>query len=292
MKRKKAHIESIEPSFGSSFALRKFEGKATDTSPFWHFHDEIEIVFVKDGNGKRHVGNHISNYYNGDLLILGSNLPHYGFVDRLVGTNTEVVLQFKEDFLGADILKKVEFVAIRRLFELSKNGISFTGNERLEVGERMESLFYMNNFEKLIEILKILNILASSRDFEILNSNSVTLVHSAVGAERLDTVFSLVRDSFKEEITLEELAKRTNMTVPSFCRFFKKQTGKTFIEFLNEYRIAHACKLLADDPMPITDVCFESGFNNFSHFNKYFKRVTGKSPSEYRKEIALIVIPN
>ncbi len=291
MKKKQAFIERIEPSFGSSFALKKYESRADDQKPFWHFHQEVEIVFIKEGNGKRHIGNHISNYYNGDLIIIGSGLPHNGFADRLIGAGTEVVLQFREDFLGPDILKRPEFIAVRRFLDLAKNGVSFFGNTRSEVGERLESLFYMSNFEKLLEVMKILNILATSRDLEILNVSGVTLVHSVQGADRLDEVFSFVRENFQDDIALEQLADITSMTVPSFCRFFKKQTGKTFVEFVNEYRIAHACKLLADDPMSITDVCFEAGFNNFSHFNKYFKRITNKSPSEYRKELALVVLP-
>ena len=291
MKKKQAFIERIDPSFGSSFTLKKFDSRVEDHKPFWHFHQEIELVYIPEGNGKRHIGNHISNYYNGDLLVIGGKLPHFGFRDRLIGNGKEVVLHFREDFLGENILMKPEFIAIRRFLELSKNGISFFGNSKSEVGERLESLFYMSNFEKLIEVMKILNILATSRDMEVLNVSGVMVSPSAHGADRLDEVFSFVRENFQEEIALEQLAEMTSMMVPSFCRFFKKQTGKTFIEFLNEYRIAHACKLLADDPMSITDVCFEAGFNNFSHFNKYFKRITGKSPSEYRKELALVVLP-
>ncbi|MBP7643305.1 MAG: AraC family transcriptional regulator, partial [Saprospiraceae bacterium] len=225
MKKKQAFIERIEPSFGSSFALKKYESRADDQKPFWHFHQEVEIVFIKEGNGKRHIGNHISNYYNGDLIVIGSGLPHNGFADRLIGAGTEVVLQFREDFLGPDILKRPEFIAVRRFLDLAKNGVSFFGNTRSEVGERLESLFYMSNFEKLLEVMKILNILATSRDLEILNVSGVTLVHSVQGADRLDEVFSFVRENFQDDIALEQLADITSMTVPSFCRFFKKQTG-------------------------------------------------------------------
>jgi AraC-like DNA-binding protein len=288
---KKAYIERIEPSFGSSFTLKKFSSNVQDSKPLWHYHNEIEIVFIKSGSGKRHIGNHISNFYNSDLLVLGSNLPHLGYADRFLGSGVELILQFREDFLGVDIISKPEFIAIKRFFELAKNGMSFTGNTRNEVGERLESLFYTSNFEKMIEVLKILNILATSRDYELLNASGASIMYTVQGADRLDGVFNYVSEHFEDPIAVEELASITNMTVPSFCRFFRKQTGKTFIEFLNEYRIAHACKLLAESSLSITDICFDSGFNNFSHFNKYFKRVTGKSPSEYRKEMALTIIP-
>lgn len=288
---KKAFIERIEPSFGSSFTLKKFDSVINDKKPFWHYHEELELIYFKEGSGKRHIGNHISNFYNGDLVLIGGNLPHLGFADRLYGAGTEFVLQFREDFLGDMLFSKPEFIAVKKLVDIAKNGMSIKGNTRTEIGERLESLFYMSNFEKMIEVLKILNILATSRDYELLNAGGASLMYTVQGADRMDDVFNFVTEKFHDQISIEELADITSMTVPSFCRFFKKQTGKTFVEFLNEYRVSHACKLLTETSLPITDVCFDSGFNNFSHFNKYFKRITGKSPSNYRKEMAFTIMP-
>ena len=106
---------------------------------------------------------------------------------------------------------------------------------------------------------------------------------------RINIVFNHVRNNFKEEVTLPEIANKAGMTVPSFCRYFKKITNKTFIQFVNEYRLVHASKLLAEQPMSITDVCFESGFNNFSHFNKSFKAFTGQNPSEFRNRLKKVL---
>jgi AraC-like DNA-binding protein len=277
-------LEHIEPSYGSSFTILKFEaGTAENSIPKWHFHPELEIVFIKEGSGKRHIGNHISQYYNGDLIVVGPNLPHYGFTDRFSGSKTEIILQLKEDFLGKDFFSKIEFQNIQRFIEKSKAGLSFSGNTKSEVGQRLESMFYMSNFEKLLELLKILHTLANSRELEVLNATGVVLETNSHKAGRLDTIFTHVRKQFQEEITLEEIAQLANMTVPSFCRFFKSNTGKTFIEFLNEFRITHACKLLSDTELSVTDICFECGFNNFSHFTKFFRRVTNMSPTEYRK---------
>jgi AraC-like DNA-binding protein len=269
----------------------KFEaGTAINSEPKWHFHPELEIVYIKEGSGKRHIGNHISQYYNGDLIMVGANLPHFGFTDRFSGTKTEIIVQFRQDFLGEDFFKKVEMVNIARLFERAKSGLSFSGNTRSEIGERFESMFFMNNFEKLLEIINILNIMANSREAELLNAQGVLLESSNITASKMDDIFSHVRKNFQEEITIHEMSKIANMAEPSFCRFFKKNTGKTFIEFLNEFRITHACKLLAETSLPITDICYESGFNNFSHFNNYFKKITGKSPSEYRKLLGQMVV--
>ncbi|MEM8765568.1 MAG: AraC family transcriptional regulator, partial [Bacteroidota bacterium] len=102
-------------------------------------------------------------------------------------------------------------------------------------------------------------------------------------------VFNHVKQNFKEDISLDEMADMVSMTVPSFCRYFKKITNKTFTQFVNEYRLVHASKLLAEQPMSITQVCFESGFNNFSHFNKSFKAFTGQNPSEYRNQLKAVL---
>ena len=119
----------------------KFEAGTTENSiPKWHFHPELEIAYIKEGSGKRHIGNHISQYYNGDLIMVGANLPHFGFTDRFSGTKTEVIMQFRADFLGEDFIKKIEMVNIARLFERAKSGLSFTGNTKTEIGERFESI--------------------------------------------------------------------------------------------------------------------------------------------------------
>lgn len=282
-------LEKIEPDFGHSFALRKFEDSNPNQIPFWHFHPELEIVYVKHGSGKRHIGNHISYYNGGDLIFLGPNLPHYGFTDRLSGSNSEVVVQMKEDFLGTNFLKLPEMQMIVQLFERSKSGLSFYGNTKDEVGARLMSLFYMDQFEKLTEFLKILQILATSKEYNILNASGIALVVQNQDTDRIDAIYKYVRKNFTEPIQLEEISMYVNMTVPSFCRYFKKVTGKTFTEFVNEFRIVHACKLLTEEQLSIAEVCFDSGFNNFSHFNKLFKAKTGKSPNAFRKEVEKVV---
>lgn len=282
-------LERIEPSFGQSFALRKFEHSNPNTHPFWHFHPELEIVYIKHGSGKRHIGNHISYYSGGDLIFMGPNLPHYGFTDRLSGSSSEIVLQMREDFLGPDFFKMPEMHAIAQLFERSKSGMSFYGNIKDEVGARLNSLFYMDAFEKLTEFLKILQLLANTKEYTTLNASGVTLVIQPQDSDRIDQIYKYVSDHFTEDILLDDMASLSNMTVPSFCRYFKKVTGKTFTEFVNEFRIVHACKLLSEERHSVSEVCFESGFNNYSYFNRLFKEKTGKSPNLYRKNVEKVV---
>lgn len=282
-------LEKIEPAFGQSFSLKKFESSNPNQLPFWHFHPELEIVYVKHGSGKRHIGNHISYYNGGDLIFIGPNLPHYGFTDRLSDTNAEIVVQMKADFLGIDFLKLPEMSIIEQLFERSRSGLSFFGNTKDEVGGRLESLFYMDPFERLTEFVKILHILAMSKEYTILNASGVALVVHNQDTNRIDAIYKYVRMHFKETILLEDIADQVNMTVPSFCRYFKKVTQKTFTEFVNEFRIVHACKLLTEEQLSISEICFESGFNNFSHFNRLFKNKTGKSPNAFRKDVEKVV---
>ncbi|MBC7885346.1 MAG: helix-turn-helix transcriptional regulator [Saprospiraceae bacterium] len=282
-------LEKIEPAFGQSFALRIFEDSNPNQLPFWHFHPELEIVYIRHGSGKRHIGNHISYYNGGDLILLGPNLPHYGFTDRLTGNNSEIVVQMKEDFLGNQFLKLPEMQMIDQLFEKSKSGLSFYGNTRDEIGARLRSLFYMDQFDKLTEFIRILQIMATSKEYNILNASGIALVVQNQDTTRIDSIYKYVRNHFTELIQLEEIATHVNMTVPSFCRYFKKVTAKTFTEFVNEFRIVHACKLLSEEQLTIAEVCFESGFNNFSHFNKLFKTKTGKSPHAFRKEVEKVV---
>ena len=279
-------LEKIQPNFGQSFTYKKFKGATENTQPFWHFHPEMEMVFISSGSGKRHVGNHISYYKDGDLIFLGPNLPHYGFTDRFTGSESEIVVQLKADFLGDMFFNAPEMEAIKKLLERSRGGLTFHGNIKKEIGERLDELSHMNHFEQLIALLKILQKLAKSDEYSLLNAATASLVVEHKDSLRIDKIYKHIRNHFQDEnIPLADVADLVNMTIPAFCRFFKKNTGKTFTQFVNEFRIVHATKLLHETDDPISSICYDCGFNNFSHFNRHFKKITGKSPSEYRKEL-------
>jgi len=286
-------LEKIEPSFGQSFTFRKFDNASSANQRFWHFHPELELVYISNGSGKRHIGNHISYFKNGDLIFIGSNLPHFGFSDRFSEAKSEIVVQWKEDFLGQGVFDVPETLHIKKLFERSMQGIAFHGNTLTKVGQRLEDLSLMTPFERLISFIKILDQLARSEDYTILNTTTVGIVVNPKDSKRIDTIYKYVRRNFTEtELPLADVAKLVSMTVPSFCRYFKKHTSKTFTQFVNEFRVVHATKLLAETDEPIANVCYDSGFNNFSHFNKHFKKITGKSPSQYRSELKEVIVNN
>ena len=282
-------LERVQPTFGQSFTILKFDKSFENSEPFWHFHPELELVYIADGTGKRHVGNQLSYYKNGDLILIGPNLPHFGFTDRLTGSRSEIVLQWKEDFLGGNILNLPETEHITKLFQRSKQGIVFFGNIKEEVGGRLEDLIHMKPFERLVGLVKILNKLALSDEYKLLNASTLGVDVKLQDSNRINKIYKYVRKHFTDdELPLTTVAGLINMTVPSFCRYFKKHTRKTFTQFVNEFRIVHATKLLSETDAPISEVCFDSGFNNFSHFNRNFKKITGKSPREYRRELGLV----
>ncbi len=280
----KALLEKIEPTFGSSFTFRKFHNQFLFKDPVWHFHPEYEIVYVSNGQGKRHIGNHISYYKHGDLIFLGPNLPHFGFTIDTPAGHTEAVVQMRPDFLGSQFILKPEMQDIKRLLERSHSGLSFSGQTRHQVGRQLLDLCEASPFEKLHGLLHVLNQLALSTEYEDLHANGFTLEVMVEDEERIHRVYKYVQTHYQDEITLATVAREANLTIPAFCRFFKKLTNQTFTNFVNEFRVANACKLLQDTDRLISDICLECGFQNLAHFNKQFRRITNKTPTGFKKE--------
>lgn len=277
-------LKIIEPSFGSSFTFKKHD--IIHNSNFWHYHPEIELAYVNGGSGRRQVGSHISYYNNGDLTLIGSNLPHCGFTDGQTGNKNKIVIQMKPDFLGKHFFDIPEMRNIKNILQQAKSGITFGGKTKTRIGKKIEKMETQSPFERLFSIIEILNELESATDdAKVLNAKGFLMETKIQDNERINFIFNYVKENFKDPIPLEDIAEKVSMTVPSFCRYFKKATHKTFTKFVNDYRLVHASKLLAEKPISIAAIAFDSGFNNFSHFNKSFKEFTGKSASEYRNEL-------
>ncbi|WP_138432423.1 AraC family transcriptional regulator [Winogradskyella algicola] len=289
MNTRKPILEKISPEFGSSIKVIKHGAYVGEKKPFWHFHPEIELVYVNKGKGKRHIGNHLSYFNNSQLLLIGSNLPHNGFTDRLTVNGTETIVQFKPEFLGEHFFDIPEMEKINNLFERAKSGILFGIPTKQKLGKKIEKLSEKEGFKKILILLEVLHSLAKAEDYTILNADGYRFETEPQDSAKIDTIFKHVNENFKEHISLDEIADKVSMTVPAFCRYFKKVTGKTFTKLVNEYRVVHATKLLTESQMSITDISFECGFNNFSHFNKLFKEFTGKSASKYRREVKLML---
>jgi len=290
MKNKKPSFEKISPNFGSSLHVKFHNEKVENKLPFWHFHPELEMVYVNKAKGKRHIGSHLSYFNNSQLILIGANLPHSGFTDRFTTNGSETIIQFKENFLGEQFFDIPETHHVKKLFQRAKKGILFNIETKHIVGPKIDELIKYDGMERIIRFLEILKDLALSKSYSLLNVDGFAFEVEPQDNKKIEIVFEYVRRNYTRSLTLDEIAEKVSMTVPAFCRYFKKVTGKTFTQFVNEFRIVHATKLLAENPTSITEICFECGFNNFSHFNKLFKKFTGKSPLKYRNEMKQLLI--
>lgn len=286
---KQPKLEQIAPSFGTSIVVHQFTEPGQNKEPLWHMHPEVEFVSLNGGAGKRYIGNHQSYYEDGDLILIGANLPHYGFTDRLTNNRSETIVQMHEDFLGESFFETPEFESVKKLLIRARQGIVFLGETKITIGKRIEELPKLDAFHRIIELLNILKALSESTEYDVLNAEGSWMEIEPKDQTRINAIYGFVKEHFQRAITLEEIADLVSMTVPAFCRYFKKVSGKTFTKFVNEYRLVHASKLLSETTRNITDICYECGFNNFSHFNSQFKLFTGKSASAYRNDLTRIV---
>lgn len=278
----KTEFEIIQPDAGSSFRVLHHNVSADTFKWHYHYHPEYEIVCVFHGSGRRHVGNHLSNYEGGDLVLIGSNLPHGGFGYGSVDMHEEIVVQFTKDFLGENFLLKPEMDNIKKLFERAKQGLSFRGETKKNLSEKFKKLLELSHFERLIELLNILQNLANSTEYISLNTLNTRYNFSQKDQERLGKVYKYVEEKYSQDIDIQTVAKICNLTIPAFCNYFKKNLNQTFTDFTNEYRINQACKMLLEGS-EIVDICYHCGFNNISYFGRVFKQFKGTNPSQFRR---------
>ncbi len=279
----KAPYEQLDNATDGSFLFRQFNLPYFDAS--YHFHPEFELTLILKSEGKRFVGNQMADFKEGDLVLLGANVPHCWKNEGIGNENSarSIVIQFKEDFLGEGFFKNPETQTIRNLLDKAKSGILISGKTRDRVAREMIFLLTVPPFQKLLGLLDLLNTIATSKDIETIDNQPDRYSLSAIDLDRINKIYAYVIEHYTQDIHLEAVAYLTNMTETAFCRYFKKITKKTFLDLVTEFRIKHACNLLNSTDKQVAEVCFESGFGNISHFNKQFKAVTGYTPLNYRK---------
>jgi AraC-like DNA-binding protein/mannose-6-phosphate isomerase-like protein (cupin superfamily) len=281
----KSPVEIIQLDEGSSFRVLHQKVSADEFQWNYHCHPEIEIVFVKDGVGRRHVGNHLSYYQDGDLVLIGSNLPHAGFGMGSSGLHEEVVVQFKNDIiLDGQLGVRPELQQVSVLFEKSKHGICFYGNTKRNVGEKLKILNEMSPFQKYITVMDILGELAISHEYILLSDISDYSSLSQKDQSRVKKILNHIELNYQQPIDIKAVAESVNLSVPAFCNYFKKVVNHTYTDFVNEFRIERACQHLLTDKS-ISDICFECGFLSQSYFSKVFKKVKRKTPLEFKNEL-------
>lgn len=248
-----------------------------------HQHEEIQISYIVEGEGTLLVGDSVNYYSKGDILIIGSFLPHVFKSDTTASMNSHMLsLFFTKNSFGKGFFQLEELTELRKFFKRSKHGFKVSSRLRLmkHLFTQLEQASKLERFIILLELQK----LASRANYKSLSSFIYDKKFTDIEGNRMRNIFEFTMNNFKKNISLDTISDVANMTKNAFCKYFKRRTNKTYIEFLNEIRIEHACKLILSKlDATIADISYQSGFNNISNFNRQFKMVKQMSPSAFKK---------
>lgn len=256
----------------------------------WHFHSEYQLFTVEKGTGTRFVGDHVSPFKKNDLVFTGPNLPHLWQSDPEYFTGDKafwtegIVVYFDENFIGSDFLHKNETYKIKQLFMKAHRGMEIMGETADQAKLLMHQLLEVEDFERILTLLRLLHLMANSSEYNLLASEGYSNLLNEAESDRMNKVHAYVMKNFREKVSLEDVAAIANMSSTSFSRYFKMHANKSFTGFLAEIRIGYACKLLIENKVSISEACYESGYNTLSNFNRQFKEITHHSPLQYRKK--------
>jgi len=269
-----------------SFLVRKDKGKYMLNN--WHYHPEIELLFMKKSSGTWLIGDHIGHYQSGDVVMIGANLPHcfrHEADYTLQETSGEAIcVKFVPEIFGSFFLNLPEAKQIKELLAKCNYGLKLTGKIRDRVALVIEKMLTQTPGKKLVSLISVLEEIADTKKYLLLSSKGFRQISGDTDKDKIKLVFDYTFAHYNEKITIDTVASLLNMTRPSFCRYFKSKTKKTYIGFLMEVRIGSACRLLVEDEKNVTEISYECGYNNISHFNHQFKFITGKKPLEYKKD--------
>jgi len=284
---KPKNLPRISP-INSCFSAEKH--KLSHFLDVWHYHKEIELVYIKKSTGIKFIGDSMEKFATGELILIGSYLPHLILNDKIYFEDKDKhaeawVIHFDPECFGKEFFNAPDLNEIKNLFREAQFGLKIYGDNKRKVVENLKEIYHQENTEKIISLLNILRLISKSK-YDILASRSYVMNTCANNTwdsnSKLEKIYSYIMKNFTEDINLTSVAEYVNMNPSAFSRFFKKATNKSFINFLIELRIGFACKIMLEDNYKtIAEVCYESGFNNISNFNKQFKKITQKTPMEY-----------
>jgi len=276
----KAVLEDIKLQQGtSSFYAYQFQVPFFEFK--WHYHPEYELTYIVKGNGYRIVGNTYENYTEGDLVLLGPNLPHTWTGKAVESEPFEaIVIQFSKEFITA-FLGFDEAYSIKKLLENSARGIAFEATQDLV--QAIKTLIEKEGMDRILQLISALNQLAQS-NYTLITPNTFHTIASKKSELRINEVCLFIQNNFNSNITLKQVASQIYLTESNFCKFFKKATGKTFSDYLNEIRINEASRLLLQTDKTISQISFECGFETLSYFNRVFLKKKNQTPSFFRNE--------
>lgn len=253
----------------------------------WHFHPEFEILYVIEGSGTRFVADNIEEFQSDDLTLIGSALPHFWRSDeRYLNSNGKlkvkyIVIQFSNDFLKDEITHYPEYNLIGDLLKRASRGVHFSTDFTRKITDKIIKVSKSNGFERIILLQELLQALAKTNEYKLLAGELYQHENQNFTNYRLTKVMLFLNTNYQRKIELETVAEIANLHPAAFCRFFKEKTGKSLSEYVNDMRIGYACRLIIEGKMSVSQISFESGFNNLSNFNRTFKRHTKLTPTEY-----------
>ncbi|TKG96874.1 AraC family transcriptional regulator [Puteibacter caeruleilacunae] len=257
--------------------------------PHWHFHDEYELVYIHKSAGIRYVGDSINPFQPGDLVLLGSRLPHIWInkpeesqdkqKEQTLAASS--IIHFQRQFIHNSFFELPLMSAVKTLFDRSSRGIRFINFNNPE--RYLKAIEESNSTERIIEVFKLLSALSQHQSFELLSSNDYYQVASEQRSDRLSKIHNYIATHFREKISLDILADIAHMSPQAFCTYFKNKTRKTVFTYINDLKIGYSCKLLIETDLNIDQVAHQSGYNNTTFFNRKFKEKMNITPMTYRK---------
>ena len=282
-----AQLLKVSKDLNHSFVAR------TDKLPYfydrWHYHPEVELTFIEQGWGTRFVGDSIEEFNSGDLILLGSNLPHVWRSDNsFYQGNLEKIaishaIQFVPEVLNDSFSKLPEMQSVFKLLEQAQMGIKIEGEFRSVIKSKILEMGSLTGARRISLLIDILEMIVHHENKRTLSSINFMQNYHGYDTEKINKVYEYVLRNFQEEITLKKMADLANLSETHFCRFFKSRTRKSLIEFVNEVRISHACRLLIEQEKSVNEIAFESGYNNIANFNRQFKQIKKITPLSFKK---------
>lgn len=282
----KPALEHLPKEKDHSFVVKFFDYNYYPTP--WHYHPEYEIVMVTESTGKRFIGDHISDFKPGNLAFLGPNIPHtYKNDDKYYEEGSElraksIVIHFTEASLGNDFLQLPESLLLNKLFERSLSGLDIFGESYQKISNKLYDIVSLSGLKRWLCLTDILLEIAESKSLSSI-TRTPHIGYNDKESKRLCNVFDWITANFEKEIRLSEAAEIAQMNENAFSRFFSLRTRKTFSGFVQELRLQKAAKLLVENDMTITQVCYDCGYNNLSNFNRQFLNHYRMNPLKYRK---------
>lgn len=275
--------------YNSSFIVFREKGQFFPCP--WHFHPEFELVLVLESTGRRMIGDHIGHFQKDDLVFMGPMLPHIWvndskYINGKANYQADALgLHFEKDFLGDQFFEAPDMEEVKNILGLAKRGMAIKGKTRIKIIEILKRMPDQKGFNRLFSLMTILKVLSSSSEYNLLTSPDFKIQKG--NKDRLHKVIAYIKQNFNEDISLQQVAELANMGVTTFSIYFKKSYRMTFVQYLNNLRIGHACKLLSEENHSVGSIAYSCGFNTLANFNRQFKKHKGMTPTKFRKKLVI-----